>query len=285
MLAEIQSHGTFGMPRKILITGAAGNIGTKFTAHARKTGAYDLVLLDRAGGDGIVAADIGVWDKSWAKLFKGVDTVLHFGASPYGNSTWEMVMGANIRGTQNVLRAARAAKVRRVVFASTNQVMLGYRFDEAVTSVTTDLPPKPLSPYGISKLMGEEMGRAFAEETGISFIALRIGYFQRGENKPGPHMGIGAWGQSMWLSNRDMMHALDRAIEVEDVPFAVVNLVSNNPGMRWDLKYTRKVLGYKPKDGHAPVIDASIEAEDKKARRAKMVPGTWFNEYFHKVIG
>jgi NAD+ dependent glucose-6-phosphate dehydrogenase len=273
------------MTRKILITGAAGNIGAKFTAHVAKTGAYELVRLDQKGGDGIVEADIAVWDKTWARLFKGVDTVLHFGASPSGSSTWDMVLGANIQGTINVLRAAKAAKVRRVVFASTNQVMLGYRFDDAVTSVTTDLPPKPLSPYGISKLMGEEMGRNFAEETGISFIALRIGYFQRGENKPGPHMRIGVWGQSMWLSNRDMMHALERSIEAEDVPFAIVNLVSNNPEMRWDLKHTRKVLGYKPKDRHAPVIDAAIEAEDKKARKAKIVPGTWFNELYETVIG
>lgn len=273
------------MTRKILITGAAGNIGAKLAAHVRKTGAYELVLLDLKGGEGIVEADLAVWDKKWAKLFKGVDTVLHFGASPSGSSTWEMVMGPNILATQHVLRAAREAKVRRVVFASTNQVVLGYRFDEEVTSVTTDLPPKPLSPYGISKLMGEEMGRGFNEETGISFIALRIGYFQRGDNKPGPHMGIGIWGQSMWLSNRDMMHALERSIEVEDVPFAVVNLVSNNPGMRWDLKHTKKVLGYKPKDGHAPVIDAKVEAEDKKARKAKIVPGTWFNERYLTVIG
>ncbi|HQZ11378.1 MAG TPA: NAD(P)-dependent oxidoreductase [Devosia sp.] len=272
------------MTRKILITGAAGNIGAKFAAHARKAG-YELVLLDRDGGEGILAADLAVWDKKWAKQFKGVDTVLHFAASPSGSSTWDMVMGANIAATQNMLRAARDAKVRRVVFASTNQVVLGYRFDEAVTSVTTDLPPKPLSPYGISKLMGEEMGRAFAGETGISFIALRIGYFQRGENLPGPHMAIGVWGQSMWLSNRDMMHALVRSIEAEDVPFAIVNLVSNNPQMRWDLKHTRKVLGYKPKDGHAPVIDASVEAEDKKARKARILPGTWFNERYQTVIG
>jgi nucleoside-diphosphate-sugar epimerase len=102
-----------------------------------------------------------------------------------------MVRPANIVVTQHVLRAARAAKVRRVVFASTNQVMLGHRFGTGI--VTTDMPPAPLSPYGFSKLLCEEIGRGFAEETGISFIALRIGYFQRGDNIPGPHMGVGVW--------------------------------------------------------------------------------------------
>jgi len=77
------------MTRKILITGAAGNIGAKFAAHARKAG-YELVLLDRDGGEGILAADLAVWDKKWAKQFKGVDTVLHFAASPWAArpGTW-----------------------------------------------------------------------------------------------------------------------------------------------------------------------------------------------------
>lgn len=271
------------MKRVVLITGAAGNIGAKLAAHFAGTGDYDLRLLDQKPGEGIVAADLAVYDESWASQFEGVDTVIHLAGEPRGTATWAMVRRANIVGTQHVLRAARAAKVRRVVFASTNQVMLGYRFREGI--VTTDLPPAPLSPYGISKLFGEELGRGFAEETGISFIALRIGYFQRGENLPGPHMGIGVWGQSMWLSNRDMLHAIERATEAENVPFAVLNLVSNNPGMRWDLEHTRKTIGYAPQDGHVPVIDAGIVAEDERARKAALIPGTWFDEYFNPVEG
>lgn len=271
------------MTNKLLITGAAGNIGAKFAAHLRATGApYDLVLLDARGGDGIVTANFAEWDDSWASQFAGVDTVFHFAAEAAGTSTWDMVLRANVAGTQHVLRAARAAKVRRVVFASTNQVMLGYRFRDGL--VTTDLPPMPLSPYGISKLFGEELGRAFTEETGISFIALRIGYFQRGDNIPGPHMGIGVWGQQMWLSNRDMMQALEKAIDA-NAGFAIVNLVSNNPGMRWDLEHTRKVLGYVPQDGHETIVDEKLRAEDVRARTAKMPPGTWFNEYFDEVTG
>ncbi|MHB1101278.1 MAG: NAD-dependent epimerase/dehydratase family protein [Devosia sp.] len=271
------------MKRVVLITGAAGNIGAKLAAHFAQTGAYDLRLLDRKGGEGILGADLSIYDDAWVRAFEGVDTVIHLAGEPRGTATWAMVRSANIVATQHVLRAARAAKVRRVVFASTNQVMLGYRFRQGL--VTTDLPPAPLSPYGISKLFGEELGRGFAEETGISFIALRIGYFQRGENLPGPWMGIGVWGQQMWLSNRDMMHAIERSIKAENVPFAILNLVSNNPGMRWDLEYTRKTIGYAPQDGHVPVSDAAIIAEDERARKAALVPGTWFDEYFTPVEG
>lgn len=271
------------MSRKVLITGAAGNIGAKLAAHFSGTGQYDLVLLDRVAGAGITAADLAVYDEGWAALFAGVDTVVHMAGEPRGTANWDAVMRLNVRATQNVLRAARAAKVRRVVFASTNQVMLGYRFKSG--PVTTDLPPAPLSPYGISKLFGEEIGRAFAEETGISFIALRIGYFQRGDNRPGPHMKIGEWGQSMWLSNRDMMHAVERAIEAENVPFAIVNLESDNPGMRWDLEHTKRTIGYEPQDGAPIVLEAHNRADDEAARSLRVKPGTWLDENFTEVEG
>ena len=273
------------MARTILITGAAGNIGGKLANHFSATETYDLRLVDQQAGPGITAADLSRWDEAWAQLFDGVDTVIHLAGEPRGTANWARVQAANIMATQHVLRAAREAKVRRVVFASTNQVMLGYRFREDVASVTTDLPPLPLSPYGVSKLFCEEIGRNFTEETGIDFLALRIGYFQRGENVPGPHMGIGVWGQQMWLSNRDMMQAVERSIEAESVGFAVVNLVSDNPGMRWDLAHTREVIGYAPQDGHETVVTDELRAEDERARATAMPPGTWFNEYFQPVAG
>ena len=271
------------MKRTVLITGAAGNIGSKLVAHFGATGAYELRLLDRKGGGDIVAADLSTYDPAWAERFAGVDTVLHLAGDPRGTASWADVLAANVAATQNVLRAAKDAKVRRVVFASTNQIMLGYRFRDG--PVTTDMPPAPLSPYGISKLFGEQLGRAFHEETGISFLALRIGYFQPGENLPGPQMGIGEWGQSMWLSNRDMLHAAERAIEAENIGFAVVNLESDNPGMRWDLQHTREVIGYAPKDGNPITVIERTREMDAAARSLRVAPGTWLDENFVAVKG
>lgn len=268
------------MSRTILITGAAGNIGGKVSAHLRAAG-YPLRRLDRVATDDIIAADFGVWDESWAAQFEGVDTVFHFAGDPHGTANWASAKRNNITGTQHMLRAAREAKVRRVVFASTNQVMLGYRFKTG--PVTVDMPPAPLSPYGISKFFGEEMGRAFNEETGIDFLALRIGYYQRGENLPGPHMAIGEWGQSMWLSNRDMNQAAEKAIEAPPFGFAVVFLMSSNEGMRWDIGHTRDVIGYVPLDHAVPVMTPEKLEEDRIGRAVRMEPGTWFDEHLHAV--
>ncbi len=93
--------------------------------------------------------------------------------APLPTTPWADAQRGNIVATGNVLRASREHGVRRVIFASSNQIMAGYRFADVL--VTTEMPPAPLNPYAVSKLFCEEAGRAFAAETGISFIALRIG--------------------------------------------------------------------------------------------------------------
>ena len=105
--------------------------------------------------------------------------------------------------------------------------------------------------------------------TGISFIALRIRWCRREPgNVPGPDMAYGVWGQQMWLSDRDMCHAMERAVAAANVPFAVLNLMSDNPGMRWDIDETRRVIGYHPRDGHRAVITDEIHRAEEMARHA-----------------
>ena len=265
----------------LVLTGARGNLGGKLAAALGTH--YTLRCLDLQGGGDCIAADLGAFDDSWARHFKGAQAVLHFAGEPRPTAPWALVHRANIVATANVLRAARMHGIERVIFASTNQVMAGYRFSEKL--VTTDMPPAPLNPYAVSKLFCEEAGRAFESETGISFIAFRIGNILPGENIPHPAMGIGIWGQQMWLSNRDFIAAAQAALVVPGVPFAILNLVSNNPGMRWDLAETRRVLGYSPKDGFAAHAAPEDVAEDQMARSARLVPGQWLDQRFQPIPG
>ncbi len=93
-------------------------------------------------------------------------------------------------------------------------------------------------------------------------------------------MGIGVWGQQMWLSNGDFLDGVQAAIDVQNVPFAVLNLVSNNAGMRWDLAETRRVLGFHPKDGHASVASLEDIAEDNAARTPASFPANgWTSDF------
>lgn len=265
----------------LVVTGASGNLGGKLMAALRQD--FPLRCLDLHDCDGCMGADLSVFEDRWAQQFEGADTVLHFAGEPRPTASWAKVLRGNIVATCNVLRAARSHKVRRIVFASTNQVMAGYRFQK--TPITTEMPPAPLNPYAVSKLFCEEAGRAFASETGISFIAFRIGNIQPGANIPHAGMGLGLWGQQMWLSNRDFVDGVRAAILVAEVPFAILNLVSNNPGMPWDLAHTQKLLGFLPRDGFTPELSPEDRMEEDLASRARLVPGEWLDQRFRPLRG
>jgi nucleoside-diphosphate-sugar epimerase len=234
----------------VLITGATGNIGRKLRAHLEAAGHYRLRLLclNPANDPAVQTADLSVWDESWVETFRGVDTVLHVAADPSPWASWGSVQRLNLDLLLNVLAAAQQQGVRRVVFASSNYVVAGYRFRPE--PLTTTMEPRPINPYGASKLMGERVGRMFAERYGLSFIAFRIGVCQRlHDNRHGPWIPFGHWGQAMWVSDRDLCRAFERAIEEKTIRFGVYNLVSSNPGMRWDLENLRRDLDFEPVDG------------------------------------
>ena len=89
----------------------------------------------------------------------------------------------------NVYEAAVRHGVRRLVFASSNWTMAGHRFAEG--PLTTDREPYPINAYGVSKLVGERLGRSYSDRRGLSVICFRIGYCQHiPGNPPGPTMSL-----------------------------------------------------------------------------------------------
>ncbi len=237
------------MEKRIVITGAAGNLGRKVAGHLESQDGYDIILLDidPRGDPGIISADLSRSDDSWEQHFEGVHTVVHLAADPRPHAPWESLEKLNVDLAINVYSAAIAKGAKRLIFASSNAAMGGYRDEKG--PITHDLPTWPVNNYGVTKVVGERIGKLYSKRYGLSVICLRIGAVGKGKNNPNP---TSLWWQSMWLSNRDLCQAVEKAFNVGDVPFAVLNLMSNNAGMRWDLTETRRVLGYEPKDGHIP---------------------------------
>jgi uronate dehydrogenase len=247
--------------QKVLITGAAGNLGGKLRRHLE--GRYPLRLLDRdPGGDpAIVAADLSSWEQRWADSFQGIDVVFHLAADPTAHQSWPNLIGPNLDAVVHVFQAAVRANVRRVVYASSNHVMGGYKDDPEPFLLTTELPPRPGARYAVNgeprdstayaaaKLFGERLGKCFAEAHPLSVLAVRIGWVRPGENRAADVPPGREWFRLMWLSNRDYCHLMERCLLAEGTPpFAVLNGMSANTGMRWDLGATRRLVGYSPQD-------------------------------------
>jgi hypothetical protein len=62
-----------------------------------------------------------------------------------------------------------------------------------------------------------------------------------------------------------LCHAIERAVLAEGIGFTVLNLMSENPGMRWDIETTKRTIGYEPQDGAAPVMTEAIEQDERVA--------------------
>lgn len=178
------------MTSRILVTGGAGFVGTNLVRLLLSRGHRVTVLDDFRTGraeylDGldveVVRGPIG--DTALVtELAQDKDAIVHLAAA---GSVVDSVADpsanfeANAQGTFSVLNAARAANIGRLVFSSTGGALIG----NAVPPVNEQSLPRPISPYGASKLAAEAYCHAFAKSYGIRTVALRFA------NVYGPYSG------------------------------------------------------------------------------------------------
>jgi len=232
--------------RKILITGAAGNIGTKLRSALKDR--YDLILMDKKRVEvaNSICADLSNYDQNWVQHFEGVFTVIHLAANPNENARWRELIRDNIDSVLNVCQACVEKKVERLIFASSCHTMGGYK-DKKVSLITAEMEPIPDCDYGVSKLIGERICKNFSERYPLSVVCLRIGWVPRRDKRPGT--ATSPWLRSLWLSNRDLAQVFEKSVEAKNIKFKILYAMSNNKGMNWDLENTMKTLGYEPRDG------------------------------------
>jgi nucleoside-diphosphate-sugar epimerase len=229
--------------RIIVITGAAGNIGGKLCTHLEAVGGYQLRLLDidARGDPGIMQANLATYDEDWAKLFAGADAVVHLAANPNNGASWEELTGPNIDALLNIYLAAQRFGVRRVVFASSVWAMAGRLNDDA--PIDAGEPNPGHNRYGASKAFGERVGKAFAEVCGVETVALRLGGYAPDDKQPPLLL---RWEAECRISARDVCIGFELALKADVDGFAVVNLISLNPGSRWSLTETNQLIGFEP---------------------------------------
>ncbi|QYX33058.1 NAD-dependent epimerase/dehydratase family protein [Sphaerospermopsis torques-reginae] len=175
---------------KIIVTGAAGFIGSHLVNILLQQGEevigidefndyYDpqlkrknIATLENSPNFTLVEGDIQFLDLP--KLFQDVEIVYHQAAQAGVRNSWGQGFRAyterNINATQVLLEAAKDARqLKRLVFASTSSV-----YGDAETLPThEEIPPKPVSPYGITKLAAERLCGLYHKNFGLPFVSLR----------------------------------------------------------------------------------------------------------------
>src|SRR6266487_5816060 len=168
--------------RRVLVTGGAGFVGATLVRRLVGSGHTVRVLDNYSTGDASYLAgvdaeliegdirDAAALDAALA----GIDAVVHLAAAgSVVKSVADPVTNfdVNVTGTFRVPDAARRAGVERTVQASTGGALIG----DATPPVSELSLPKPISPYGASKLAGEGYAHAFAKSYGLRTVAVRFG--------------------------------------------------------------------------------------------------------------
>jgi nucleoside-diphosphate-sugar epimerase len=165
-----------------LVTGGAGFIGSHLAERLVRDGHHVRVLDDFSSGKesnlesfrseiDVVRGDIR--EAAIVKeAMRGVDIVFHeaaLGSVPRSVADPLTTHEVNMTGTLNVLLAARDAGVKRVVYASSSSVY----GETPVLPKKEDMTPQPLSPYALSKLVGEHYASVFKHVYSFEVVALR----------------------------------------------------------------------------------------------------------------
>ncbi|GAQ61451.1 NAD-dependent epimerase/dehydratase family protein [Streptomyces scabiei] len=237
-------------PRTVLLTGAAGGLGTLMRDLLPGRG-YELRLLDLLPVDGApdaITADLADRE-ALREAVRGVDAIIHLAGISL-EASFEKILAANIEGTYNLYEAARAEGVPRIVFASSNHAVgftprpLG---EDPLIPVET--PHRPDTFYGLSKSFGEDLAQLYWDKYGLETVSVRIG-----SCFPEP---TSVRMLSLWMSPADGARLFHAALTAEHVGHTVVYGSSANTRLWWDLS-TARALGYDPQDDSEPYAEKLI---------------------------
>ena len=218
---------------RILVTGASGRIGSKVVLELARHGHAVKALDRRPLPEEVRAAAEAVYADITDPLallnaVAGCDTVAHIGAVPAPSLPADEVLRLNVIGTQNVLEAAHAHGLPRVVLTSSVGA-LGFSFPTHpclpdYLPVDTAHPCRPQDVYGLSKLMNEESAQAMTRLCGMATLVLRPpavwdlarakqqGWLRRALERTGEERDSSLWG---YIDVHDQAAAFRLALESE----------------------------------------------------------------------
>ncbi len=236
--------------RRLLLTGAAGALGTVLRDHLPAL-ADVLRVSDRAplgearDREEVVPCDLGD-AAGMLDLTRDVDAVVHMGGVS-GENRFADLHHANILGMYHLFEGCRKNGVARVVWASSNHAI---GFYPRTRTIDANVPQRPDTAYGLTKAFGEDLAQYYRDKYGIEAVSLRIGSCFP---KPVDRRML-----ATWLSYPDLVHLVERSLLAPVVGHTVAFGVSANQESFWDNR-AASALGFRPGD-NAEDYRAEIEA-------------------------
>jgi uronate dehydrogenase len=238
--------------QSVLITGAAGGIGTRLRKLMK--GVYPSLRLsdlkappDLAPDETFVPADLAAIDEV-ERIVEGVQGIVHLGGFSV-EGPWPTILNANIVGCYNLFEAARRAKVERIVFASSNHAV---GFYPRARTIGVDVPVRPDSRYGVSKAFGEALAALYAYKHGLRVTSIRIGNVA---DAPVDKRRL-----SIWLAPADLVQLIRIGLEHPDIRCEIFYGASGSARAWWDNSAAFR-FGYRPSGQAEPYAAQVLAAE------------------------
>jgi uronate dehydrogenase len=233
----------------VLVTGSAGRIGRAVVAELRARG-WPVRGFDRVPTPNLAEAIVGDLTDAAAvqRAVEGVGTVIHLAATPDDDDFLTQLLPNNLLGVYHVVEASRRAGVRRLILASSGQVMWWQR-QRGPWPIKVDDPPTPRGWYATAKVFLEAAGRMCAEAYGMSVLVVRLGWVPR-SREHAEELAALDWGKDVYLSPGDAGRFFACAVEAPpDLRFAIVYATSRPlRTAMYDLETTKQLVGFEPQD-------------------------------------
>jgi uronate dehydrogenase len=227
---------------KVLVTGSAGTVGRPLCAELQRRG-HSVRAFDRAPTPDVADAIVGdIADAAAVSLAtRGVNAVVHLAAQPHERPFPEL-LGPNVVGLYNVMDAARAAGVKRLVLASSMMVVSGMKEPWKAGRPARVDDRVPNNHYALTKIWAEQMGELYARRFGMSIVAVRLGWMVRTPDEARHMLELKIF--DCYVSRADGTRALAAAVEAPDIGFEIVYVASRGGERVFDMEPARRLLGF-----------------------------------------
>ena len=256
---------------RVLVTGSTGAIGQPLSRYLVSRGhtVRGFARRPTPGLDDSVVGDLSDRD-AVRRAVEGVDTVVHLGAYPNDADFLDVLLGPNVIGLYHVCEAAAELGVKRLVLASTVQVITGHPMSDRAVTVADG--PAPTNHYALTKAWAELAGDMYARVHNVSVISVRIGWLPRNTDEA-RRLAASPHGRNVFFSHDDSDRFFARCVESENPApgTSVVLQATSRPvgPARMDIEPAREIIGYVPQDTWPeglpfPVESGAVFGQDER---------------------